>query len=577
MTDNILTSEYTGQISSKATEFAMSGGLDAAGLDDLLGSALSQGVPEDVLRGVTPWKKAMKLVFAGLVLSLIGIDIYNIDLAANIAGNLLCILGFRRLRRENWSFMVCSVLSSLAAAVNIARLVMNCMGRRLELVRLVYDRLAGGVLMALMIATLAFFLAALKLVEKKSGIPLGMGFAKNVLIWYVVIRAMLFWYGYRQAQGVLPGHMFVFCVFLTAAIALCLHALYRLAKELEDPGYAIKASDPKVPDIAVIAALVAISVTLFAGSFLARNYPGSWKEYTPDTDASAAAEELSKVPVLKLADADKSGALIHQQSGSAAQFVTADPVPAELLSMLTADELKQLQGSSRIYLIADQYSDERTYKAYAFVNGSEVWQLAGFAWKDAPKASGSEAIAVTTTDKEDGFSGRVFCDISGTPSVSEYYIPAGGRANYTAQDHSQTAGQDSSSYSPDSSVSSSETSAPGSDNVSQTGSPSITIDINELLNIHYGREGVDLAGFTIPKGAENFRGYVLQRRVLEKDRIYNGLLMFYTHRTTGFMFPMHTAAEGYVSGTEQFSLAKRPFETDYFGTMAIYRYLPDLP
>ena len=267
MTDSVLTSEYTGF-----------GGPDA-GLDELLGSALSQGVPEDVLKGVTPWKKAMKLVFAGLVLSLLGIDIYNIDLAVNIAGNILCILGFRRLRRENWSFGLCSVLSNLAAAVNIARLVLNCMGRRLELARLVWDRIAGGTLMALMIATLVFFLIALKLVEKKSGIPLGTGFAKNVLIWYVVIRAMLFWYGYRQSLGVLPSHMFVFCVLLAAAIALCLHALYRLAKELEDPGYAIKASNPKVPDIAVVAVLVAISVALLAGSFATRNYPDNWKEY----------------------------------------------------------------------------------------------------------------------------------------------------------------------------------------------------------------------------------------------------------------------------------------------------------
>ena len=97
-----------------------------------------------------------------------------------------------------------------------------------------------------------------------------------------------------------------------------------------------------------------------------------------------------------------------------------------------------------------------------------------------------------------------------------------------------------------------------------------------MLNIHYGREGADLAGFTIPKGAENFRGYVLQRRVLEKGRIYNGMLMTYTHRATSLMFPMHTAAEGRVSGTAQFSLSKRPFETDHVGTMAIYRYLPGM-
>ena len=45
MTDNILTTEYTGL-----------GGPDAAGLDELLGSALSQGVPEDVLKGVTMFR-----------------------------------------------------------------------------------------------------------------------------------------------------------------------------------------------------------------------------------------------------------------------------------------------------------------------------------------------------------------------------------------------------------------------------------------------------------------------------------------------------------------------------------------
>ena len=554
MTDNILTTEYTGL-----------GGPDAAGLDELLGSALSQGVPEDVLKGVTPWKKAMKLVFAGLVLSLVGIDIYNIDLAANIAGNILCILGFRRLRRENWSFGLCSVLSNLAAAVNIARLVLNCMGKRLELARLVWDRIAGGTLMALMIATLVFFLIALKLVEKKSGIPLGTGFAKNVLIWYVVIRAMLFWYGYRQGQGVLPSHMFVFCVFLTAAIALCLHALYRLAKELEDPGYAIKASNPKVPDIAVVAVLVAISVALLAGSFANRNYPDNWKEYTADTSTSAIVEELAKTPVQKLEETDRLPVGNSDDSGKKAGFTAAAPVPAELLSLLTADELKHLEGSSRVYLIADQYSDERTYTAYAFVNGDEVWQLISFAWKKAPGASGSEAIAVTTTDKEDAFSGRVFCEIGGKPSVCEYYIPAGGKVNYTAQDHSGASGNGNGSNA--------ENGGSGSQTVSPD-TPSVIIDINEVLNIHFGDTGVDLAGFTIPDGAENLRGYVLQRRVLEKDKFYGGLLMFYTHRTTGFMFPMHTAAEGFVSGTDQFSLAKRPFKTDYFGTMAAYWYLP---
>ena len=65
-------------------------------------SSLPETPPDDVAQAVTPWRRAVRFVLWGLLLTSVTLNFWRLDVILPSVGLLLCLLGFRRLRRENW-------------------------------------------------------------------------------------------------------------------------------------------------------------------------------------------------------------------------------------------------------------------------------------------------------------------------------------------------------------------------------------------------------------------------------------------------------------------------------------------
>ena len=89
--------------------------------DALLRSALPELPPQDVVREVTPLGGTVKLITWGLTLCSVTLNIGSLlPLLMRVSGTLLCLIGFRRLRRENGWFRACYGLAILRLALDWA-------------------------------------------------------------------------------------------------------------------------------------------------------------------------------------------------------------------------------------------------------------------------------------------------------------------------------------------------------------------------------------------------------------------------------------------------------------------------
>ena len=89
--------------------------------DALLRSALPELPPQDVVREVTPLGGTVRLITWGLTLSSVTLNIGTLlPLLMRVSGTLLCLIGFRRLRRENGWFRACYGLAILRLALEWA-------------------------------------------------------------------------------------------------------------------------------------------------------------------------------------------------------------------------------------------------------------------------------------------------------------------------------------------------------------------------------------------------------------------------------------------------------------------------
>ena len=101
------------------------GDLSEGEFDALLGAGLQDLPPEEVVEEVTPWKRAMNRVLAGMALSTVTLNFWLLDTILPAIGVVLMLLGFRSLRFENRWFGSCFVLTLLRAVHFFLLLILN--------------------------------------------------------------------------------------------------------------------------------------------------------------------------------------------------------------------------------------------------------------------------------------------------------------------------------------------------------------------------------------------------------------------------------------------------------------------
>ena len=93
--------------------------------DTMLESSVSGLPPEDVVVEVTPWRKAMRRVLAGIALCTITLNFLCLNYILPAIGMVLSILGFRSLRRENKWFRNCFIITVIRAVYFFPLLILN--------------------------------------------------------------------------------------------------------------------------------------------------------------------------------------------------------------------------------------------------------------------------------------------------------------------------------------------------------------------------------------------------------------------------------------------------------------------
>ncbi len=209
-------------------------------LEDLLAEELSIP-PEDVLREVTPWRRAMSRILWGLVLSSLTLNFWGLNYLLPALGHILILLGLRTLRRENRCFRAwwCALL--VQTGLYAFRAIHMAAPGWQE-----FDKTALG--MALIGAELAlgflqFFCLwlGLRQVRRGAGLSPGAGSALALLAFNVILTALI-------GMGLTQISWIFFAVILIIYIRI-FRGLFKLSRELDEAGYTVRPALVRIPDL----------------------------------------------------------------------------------------------------------------------------------------------------------------------------------------------------------------------------------------------------------------------------------------------------------------------------------------
>lgn len=249
--------------------------------DDLLKGAVPDLPPDDIVREVTPWRRAMDRILPGMALCAITLNFFLLNYLLPTIGVILLLLGFRTLRGENGWFRAGWILALAQVACCLLTLILNAAVERNAVFASPLGQvlpLGNGVLHFLLILCLWRGITA---VQRKAGIPVHTGSAAALLVWYAALLLLAF----VQYDGLLLGTVMIVCYILI------IRSLCRLSKETEESGYAVKAAEVRLSDRKLVGAIISVLVLgIVCGYLFFGSYRMSWQAETSEESA-----ELSEI------------------------------------------------------------------------------------------------------------------------------------------------------------------------------------------------------------------------------------------------------------------------------------------
>ena len=110
------------------------GFLNEKAFEAALQASVPERLPDKVAAAVTPWKRAMGRVLAGMALT--GTNLWGLNYLLPGIGLVLMLLGFRLLRRENRWFRCCFLLTGMQLAYCAFQLILQAIPLSSSLCRL---------------------------------------------------------------------------------------------------------------------------------------------------------------------------------------------------------------------------------------------------------------------------------------------------------------------------------------------------------------------------------------------------------------------------------------------------------
>ena len=376
--------------------------------------------PDDrTMSKITPFKKAMNRILAGIALTGIVINFLCLDYILPFIGIVLSVLGFRALRKENRWFYTCFILNiiklvhfSVYIALNAT--IFSC-SDKVYLISEIVNSAA-----AFIIIPHAFcFWQGLRAVNKKAGANSGTAAGAVLTLWSVILYVLQI---IRYTGLIIPVVMLI----ILAAVFIILR---KISKDMNEEGFSLTPSAVKISDVKIISAAVSVVlVFVFLGYAFFGSYPMEWQ--------AAAGQSYADTDEIKI------------------QLIELG-FPENVLNDLTAEEIKQCAGASKIVSESNDHpvNDGRTQVTYqanqvltetvydsnelritsvgVLVPGErEKWIIFHhFQWTEDPGFCGTESIQILPayiradsgmiSDRK--ISGRVLYDSDGKTFESPFY------------------------------------------------------------------------------------------------------------------------------------------------------------
>lgn len=538
--------EHTDDARHAHTEDSPPARLSETEFDLLLGRELTEP-PDYITSRVKPWKHAFGLLSVGLALSTVVLNNGFFEYLLPAVGQLLILLGSRRLKRVNHWFGAIYAVAIFRAADNLLSLALNATVTPEVLPSAIFR-----VLTALNVLSLLFGLFCLwrgiLVVQRGAGREARAGWAIILLLWYSLIVILVL----CQVTSI----SVLFGFILLVGYIFSLYSLYKLSRRLDEVGYTITVAPSRLSDRALtLLYILAITASIVVAGIFGGGYPVKLIERSRT--------ESHNIDI---------GADISSDIDNIKSNLTALGFPEYVLCDLSIDELLSLSGAKVVaYKINDFSSDGECVKRYeytsdaryayygSFFNNADLTDdieylriadigvrrsddsyviIHHFKW-GALDDTGADLIRLSPDSrnyefvKSDSLSGRMLCEIDGVTYVSDYYYL--GNFDGLADLH---------------------------------GNESYSTGIMQIARASLGSQNRDIcAHFSLPDG-DSPRGYILYETAAPPDGSMLSSWIYYTHRQNRLHYP---ALDGYEAYCRYGLLPKGGFCT-FDGALQFYHF-----
>lgn len=234
--------------------------------EDLLKSSVPYEPPEEIVKVVTPWKKAIRRVLAGLALNTLTLNLFYLNFILPLIGTALSILGLRVLRNETKWFKAYYIFTIIREGYFLFTLALNA---TISLREMIPQAVLVTVNLIMTLLNILFFCASLYSAEKKAGTQLKKLPMVAFVLWYLVLAFL----------GVINYNGFIIPWVMIIGFIVILVSLNKISKEIDSIGYNIENAPVKINDKALVSVLVAtLVIGLGIGYAFGGSYLMKWEE-----------------------------------------------------------------------------------------------------------------------------------------------------------------------------------------------------------------------------------------------------------------------------------------------------------
>lgn len=455
--------------------------------EEMLRRNLPDTPPDVVVYEVAPWRKSVNWILVGLVLCAIQLDFLMLQYFLPTLGMFLLLLGFRGLRKENACFRVCWILSFGRMIYYLFWLIMNATIYQVTLSQTLAIQAISTASALALVVTIFCFLGGLIQIRRRTGIAFKMTATVVLCCCYVGKMVLAVW-----QVTILPIFIYAYVV----VFFLLLYGVYKQSYQLDNAGYALRATPVKVSNSKLVGILLIILfVGIGCGYVFGGKYPMEWQQVEADE---------------------------HVQVEDIKQMLIEKGFPEYVLDDLTAEDIAECEDALRISVEKTKSGDPRGEDNKFLLNSTaiavelpdkRVKIIHHFHWDEGARFYGTEALRIWPADRNragveldenwnrvGGYTGRVLRDNNGARLQADYY--------YLGDD----------------------------------------VYISHGM-FNAGEEEMDCSAiFSMPHKAENCRGYVAYTMENVADETYDTFVdswLNYVHQDSRVQYPVYTAEECY--------------------------------